>query len=103
MDTAKHASIIREQGYLILESVLSHDEMVDIRKALSPFLQGTLMGRNNFEGENSERVYALLAKDPKFSLIIEHPAILAILDQLLVLFHRNHRMRKTFLNKNHLL
>ena len=83
MDTEKYASIIRDEGYLILKSVLTHDEKADIKKALSPFLQGTLMGRNNFEGENSERVYALLAKNPKFSLIIEHPTILKILDQLL--------------------
>lgn len=83
MDTEKYASIIRDEGYLILESVLTHDEIADIKKALSPFLQGALMGRNNFEGESSERVYALLAKHPKFSLIIEHPTILKILDQLL--------------------
>ncbi len=83
MATVQHASIIRDEGYLILESVLSPDEIADIKNALSPFLQGTLMGRNNFEGESSERVYALLAKNPIFSIIIEHPVILAILDRLL--------------------
>ena len=66
MDTEKYASIIRDKGYLILESVLTHDEIADIKKALAPFLQGALMGRNNFEGENSERVYALLAKTLDF-------------------------------------
>ncbi len=41
------------------------------------------MGRNDFEGYSSERVYGLLAKDPALALIVEHPVILPILDQLL--------------------
>lgn len=32
MDTEKYASIIRDKGYLILESVLTHDEIADIKK-----------------------------------------------------------------------
>jgi ectoine hydroxylase-related dioxygenase (phytanoyl-CoA dioxygenase family) len=41
------------------------------------------MGRNDFEGFRSERVYALLAKAPRVSQIIEHPVILELVDALL--------------------
>ena len=54
-----------------------------MRAALAPYLQGQRMGRNDFEGFRSERVYALLAKDPALALLVEHPRLLAIVDRLL--------------------
>ena len=41
------------------------------------------MGRNNFEGMSTERIYALLAKAPSIAKIIEHPIIISILNRLL--------------------
>jgi ectoine hydroxylase-related dioxygenase (phytanoyl-CoA dioxygenase family) len=55
----------------------------EIRDSLAPWLQGRHFGRNNFEGEYTERVYALLAKAPPIARIIEHPTVLALLDRLL--------------------
>ncbi len=84
MTTARqHADRILGDGYTVIESLLSGEQIEIIRTALQPYLQGKLMGRNNFEGHNTERVYALLAKDPAFALIIEHPDVLAIIDLLL--------------------
>lgn len=83
MNTSEHITAIRDQGYTIIEQLLTPDEMQRVRAALEPWIQGKLMGRNNFEGEHTERVYALLAKHPDFALIVEHPVILDILDQLL--------------------
>jgi ectoine hydroxylase-related dioxygenase (phytanoyl-CoA dioxygenase family) len=74
---------IRSDGYTIIEGLLSADEVRDIRAELDPWLQGQRMGRNDFEGFRSERVYALLAKAPSVAKIIEHPAILALIDNLL--------------------
>ena len=54
-----------------------------MRAALAPYLQGKHMGRNDFEGFCSERVYALLAKDPALALLVEHPRLLSIVDRLL--------------------
>ena len=61
----------------MLEKVLSAQEVATIRAALAPYLQGEHMGRNDFEGFHSERVYALLAKDPAVALLVEHPRLLA--------------------------
>lgn len=78
-----HADSIRREGFVVLREVLSRDEVAAMRAALSPWLQGKLMGRNDFEGFESERVYALLAKNPALALLVEHPRLLAIVDRLL--------------------
>ena len=78
-----HASTIRREGFLVLRDVLSPAEEAAMRAALAPHLQGKLKGRNDFEGFHTERVYALLAKDPALALLVEHPRLLAIVDRLL--------------------
>ncbi len=80
---------IRRDGYTILDNAISSDSVARIRQALSPWLQGKLMGRNDFEGFRTERVYALLAKAPEVAEIIEHKIVLGVVD--------------TFLPKNYLL
>ncbi len=41
------------------------------------------MGRNDFEGYDSERVYALLAKSPVFGELAAHPLVLDVCEQVL--------------------
>jgi len=74
---------IREHGYCVIEDAFSAEQVQRTRDQLEPWLQQKLMGRNNFEGEHSERVYALLAKSPAIAEMIEHPAVLAIADAVL--------------------
>ncbi|MEZ5559846.1 MAG: phytanoyl-CoA dioxygenase family protein [Pseudomonadales bacterium] len=83
MDVASQVARIERQGFTILEGVLSAGQLAEIRAQLAPWLQGQLMGRNDFEGFRSERVYALLAKAPAVAALIEHPRTLAIVDALL--------------------
>ncbi|MCB1693058.1 MAG: phytanoyl-CoA dioxygenase family protein [Pseudomonadales bacterium] len=78
-----HAREVRERGYTIVPEVLTPAEVSDIKAALAPWLGGLHMGRNDFEGFRTERVYALLAKDDRFARIVEHPRILPIVDLLL--------------------
>jgi ectoine hydroxylase-related dioxygenase (phytanoyl-CoA dioxygenase family) len=78
-----HASTIRRDGFIVLPDVVSPAQVDAMRTALAPWLQGRHMGRNDFEGFHSERVYALLAKDPALALLVEHPRLLAIVDRLL--------------------
>ena len=65
------------RGYLIFERVLSPANVADIRAALAPHLARDLKGRNDFEGEKTNRVYALLAKSPLFAELAIHPLALA--------------------------
>jgi len=83
VDLVTAETAMREDGYVIIEGLLTRDEVEAIKDALSPWLQGRHFGRNDFEGERTERVYALLAKAPILARIIEHPTVLSLLDRLL--------------------
>ena len=83
MDVETRVTEIKEQGYTILDNILGEQEISRLKSALKPWLQGHHVGRNDFEGFYSERVYALLAKAPDLAIIVEHPRVLAIVDQFL--------------------
>src|SRR5215471_19592286 len=67
-------------GYLIFQRVLPQDRIAEIRAALAPHLARDLKGRNDFEGVNTNRVYALLAKSPLFAELVIHPLALAFVE-----------------------
>jgi ectoine hydroxylase-related dioxygenase (phytanoyl-CoA dioxygenase family) len=72
-----------EDGYVILPSLLPPSQVKAIRDALAPYLQRKQMGRNDFEGYESERVYALLAKSPVFADLTAHPLVLDACEHVL--------------------
>src|SRR5262245_56383407 len=82
------AEAIRRDGYVVVPELISRREADEIKASLAPWLQGRHYGRNDFEGFASERVYALLAKAPPVAKIVEHPAVLAVVDRLLVPHYR---------------
>jgi ectoine hydroxylase-related dioxygenase (phytanoyl-CoA dioxygenase family) len=65
------------KGYVLFDSVLSDEELADIRAALAPHLAKQIAGRNDFEGLKTNRVYALLAKGGVFADLAAHPLALA--------------------------
>jgi ectoine hydroxylase-related dioxygenase (phytanoyl-CoA dioxygenase family) len=75
---------LRRDGFLILERLLSCAEIDAVVTALAPYEAGRPMGRNDFEGERSQRVYSLAAKGPAFRSLAEHPRVLRILDAVLL-------------------
>lgn len=78
-----HLQRIRIDGYTIVEKLLEQPALEQIKTELAPYLQHEKMGRNDFEGLCTERVYALLSKAPSIAQIIEHPFILSMLDEVL--------------------
>jgi len=64
-----------QRGYVIFERVLDKQALDDLRAALEPHF--TRFGRNDFEGERTNRVYALLAKGQAFADLATHPLALA--------------------------
>lgn len=72
-----------ERGYVIVPDAIDGNTVARLREELSPYLQGELMGRNDFEGTRSERVYSLLTKAPAVADLIEHEAALAVADHYL--------------------
>jgi ectoine hydroxylase-related dioxygenase (phytanoyl-CoA dioxygenase family) len=84
LSTTEALARYHEDGYVIVESLLTTGELEAIRAELAPLLAAGRTGRNDFEGLDSQRVYALLAKAPSVATIVEHPAVLALLDELLL-------------------
>jgi ectoine hydroxylase-related dioxygenase (phytanoyl-CoA dioxygenase family) len=74
---------IRTEGYVVLPDLVRASTLDRIRRQIAPHLTGAPFGRNEFEGLRSQRLYALLAKAPAVVDLVIHPAVLAVLDELL--------------------
>lgn len=72
-----------EHGFVILRDVLGASEIAALRAALQPYLDLDFRGRNNFEGERTQRVYSLAGRGAVFERTAEHPAVLELVDTLL--------------------
>lgn len=71
-------------GHVVVEGLLAPHELDAVLEGLAPFLGAEApLGRNDFEGRSTNRVYALLAKAPAMATIVEHPHVLAMMDALL--------------------
>lgn len=86
--TRERVEAIRRDGYVVVPDLLTAREVGEIKASLGPWLRGRRMGRNDFEGFRTERVYALLAKAPPVARIVEHPDVLAVVDELLTPHYR---------------
>src|SRR5579883_1055072 len=83
MNDAAALAAIRDEGYVVLPELLGASELAEVRAALAPHLGRRALGRNNFEGFETERVYSLVARGAVFERLVEHPRVLALVDALL--------------------
>jgi ectoine hydroxylase-related dioxygenase (phytanoyl-CoA dioxygenase family) len=74
----------KTQGYVILEAALTGAERAELVDALKPYEEAQPMGRNAFEGERTKRVYSLAGKGDVFMRLAEHPAVMELVDGLLL-------------------
>jgi ectoine hydroxylase-related dioxygenase (phytanoyl-CoA dioxygenase family) len=72
-----------ERGYALVERFLAPDEVAAKRAALDDVLARTPTGRNDFEGFETQRVYALFAKTRAFDEVALHPLLLGVLERVL--------------------
>jgi ectoine hydroxylase-related dioxygenase (phytanoyl-CoA dioxygenase family) len=77
-----HTERIDRDGFTIIQDFLDAAALAEVRHALAPHL-GTHLGRNDFEGYRTERVYTLVARAPIFERIVEDPRILSLCDRVL--------------------
>lgn len=71
-------------GFAILNGLLAKAEIAELVAALEPFERGRPMGRNDFEGERSHRVYSLAGKGAAFLRLAENARVVEILDRRLL-------------------
>jgi hypothetical protein len=81
--TDQNLARFHEEGFVILRDVIDSNEIDALRDALQPYLDLDLHGRNNFEGERTQRVYSLVGRGGVFERTAEHPAVLDLMDSLL--------------------
>jgi ectoine hydroxylase-related dioxygenase (phytanoyl-CoA dioxygenase family) len=72
-----------QDGYALVEDVLSPDVVAETRADLTRVLAETPTGRNDFEGHKTRRIYALFAKTRCFDEPAIHPLLLGVLDKVL--------------------
>lgn len=74
---------LRRDGYAVVEDLLEPAQLERLNGELEPHFGIEGWGRNDFEGLRTERVYSMLVKCPSAAPLVEHPAVLAILDAFL--------------------
>ena len=72
-----------ERGYVVLEDVLDGTQIDALGSALQPYLDLGWSGRNDFEGEQTQRVYSLVGRGRVFEKTAEESTVLSLLDSLL--------------------
>lgn len=84
MGASPDLDAFQRDGYVVLPSLLAPHQLDAVLEGLSPYLGGDApLGRNDFEGRQTNRVYALLAKVPAMAALVEHPRVLSLVDALL--------------------
>lgn len=83
MDVSRYLDRLDADGFVVLEDLLSADDLAGHRAALAPSFARQAFGRNDFEGRKTERIYTLPAVAPAFATLAVHPLVLAICDALL--------------------
>lgn len=81
--SAEELADLERDGYVVLDRVLTPAQLDALREDLAPWLDRTPRGRNDFEGERTTRVYALLGKAPAAAPLVEHPRVLDLVGALL--------------------
>ena len=81
--TERIVTDLDRDGYAVAEQLLSPGEAAAVRDGLRDVLDRTPLGRNDFEGYLTRRIYALFAKSRAFDPLAVHPLLLAVLDRVL--------------------
>jgi len=74
---------LERDGCVVLEGMLSAQEVAAAKGDLEQVLETTPVGRNPFEGAHTRRVYALFAKTRALDAAATNPLILGVLDHVL--------------------
>jgi hypothetical protein len=74
--------VLDRDGYVVFERLIPEDEIDAIRADVLPRLDRRV-GRNNFEGFRTRRLYAVLEKTFACNALVEHPLALGLLDRIL--------------------
>lgn len=75
-----HIAALRQDGYLILNGLLSADKLTEVGAEMDGIHRTTPLGSTDFEGFHTKRIYNLMAKARSAHSLCIHPQILAIIE-----------------------
>jgi len=75
---------LREDGVVIIQDLLDGAACDVLQDQLAPHLSNAEAGGGTFYGNRAKRAYAVIAKAPAFAQVIEHSALLALADEMLL-------------------
>ncbi|MBX3025819.1 phytanoyl-CoA dioxygenase family protein [bacterium] len=81
-DVEAHLRRIEADGFTVIPDFLDPATLTEARRVLAFYL-GSHLGRNDFEGTRTERVYTLVARGRVFWPIVLDPRVLALCERLL--------------------
>lgn len=74
---------LEADGCVVVERFVTADKVAALKGELAPHREQTPSGRNDFEGFDTRRIYALFAKTRGFDELATHPLLLGVLDEVL--------------------
>ncbi|MGE0621608.1 MAG: phytanoyl-CoA dioxygenase family protein [Pseudomonadales bacterium] len=75
--TEEILSILQQDGALILTDVLTEPQLLALHQELTPYMEATGPGKDDFAGRSTTRTGALVARSPATRELVTHPAVLA--------------------------
>ena len=77
------ADLLHRDGCAVVERFIDDAKVASLKAELQPYRDATPLGRNEFEGHVTKRIYALFAKVRGFDELATHPVVLDVLDRVL--------------------
>jgi ectoine hydroxylase-related dioxygenase (phytanoyl-CoA dioxygenase family) len=77
---------LHRDGYAVVERLIPVDHAAAIREELTAVLASVPLGRNDFEGFATRRIYNVFAKTRSLDELAVHPLLTAVLDDVLGLY-----------------
>ena len=74
-DIEEILAIIERDAAVVIENILSTEDLGDIKNELKPYLEKDIEGDNEFTGFQTKRVGALMARSPKCRELALNPTI----------------------------
>jgi ectoine hydroxylase-related dioxygenase (phytanoyl-CoA dioxygenase family) len=72
-----------DAGCAVVDRFIDDAKVAALKDELAPYRAQTPLGRNDFEGFDTRRIYALFAKVRGFDELATHPLLLGVLDRVL--------------------
>lgn len=83
MEATAARNLLERDGYAVVPDLLSPGQVGAIAEDSARLAGETPLGRNDFEGRHTRRVYNLVGKSRLFDPLIAHPLVLPILEHVL--------------------